>query len=140
MSANYRTLAPAVPGVYAVQFDGRVKLGRSHKLRARLREHGKAGAMRAHVWIAPDGQQMWRVEEDALAVAALVGRQIRKTESFTDLTFGQACDILRSAAARYWGGPVHEIDAFTADIFRPMPLSSGYAYGWDGSHLLEVAS
>lgn len=140
MSANYRTLAPAVEGVYVVQFDDRVKLGMTGKLRGRLRAHGKAGATRARVWIARDDQSLWRVEEEALAAAALVGHRIGKTESFTGLTFGQACDILRSVTARRWGGPVHEIDGFTADVVLPFANSIGWRHGWNGSHLLEAAS
>lgn len=141
MSADYRTLAPAVAGVYAIQFPGHVKLGMSQHLRGRLRGHGKDGGTRARVWIAPGEEPLWRVEDDALAAAAFVGRQIRKTESFTRLTFGQAVDILRAVTTRHWGGPVHEVDGFTQHIVIPIPNPHTRSlYGWNGAHLLEVTA
>ena len=140
MSANYRTLAPAVAGVYAVQFADHVKIGMTRQMRGRIRGHGKDGGFIARVWIATDRQPLEAVEEDALTAATLVGRRVRKTEMFTGITFGQACDILRSVTARHWGGPVHERDGFTAEVVTPIPNPRTLLrHGWDGAYLVAAS-
>lgn len=127
-----------VAGVYVIQFDGWVKVGMTNNLRARLRSHGKAGGTRARGW-SVDADRYW-IEEDVLAAMTAIGSLVRGREGFAGVTFGQAVDITRSAVTRRAGGPVHELDGFTIEIVRPLPLSNGWRYGWDGTHLLEVAS
>jgi hypothetical protein len=137
---SYSTLYD-VGGVYVAQFAGWVKVGMSSDLRMRMRTHGKQGATRARAWSVEDEAHRVRIEADVLSTLFTIGQLVRGREGFAGVTFGQAVDVMRSSITWRYGGPAHELDGFAHSVVFPMlNPSTNRHYGWDGSHLLEVAS
>lgn len=106
-------------GLYVVQFDHCVKIGKAHDLRWRLRSHVLAGASRARVFSMGRSLDVREPTEcaersalyNASAASTRCGRG--RSEYFDDLPFDTATSITAAAVLRYGGA-----ESFEADITR----------------------
>ena len=82
-----------IDGVYVVEFPDYVKIGKAGNLRVRLRMHALKGARRITAFpILSNGRD---IERGALHAAATFGRRLGQSERFEDLSFEQACALVR---------------------------------------------